>query len=66
MRMFGIVVFLLVAITLSTPIDSLVPTAPQVWYQKGEIHALVHFNMATFVKDADPGIYPNIKINGSF
>jgi len=31
------------------------PTPPQVWYQQGEIHALIHFNMATFAKDGDPG-----------
>ena len=26
------------------------PTAPQVWYQQAEIHALIHFNMATFIE----------------
>lgn len=31
------------------------PTPPQLEYQKHEIMALVHFNMATFAKDGDPG-----------
>lgn len=31
------------------------PTPPQVAWQKGEIMALVHFNMATFFEDGDPG-----------
>eukprot|EP00451_Oxyrrhis_marina_P003505 CAMPEP_0204274080 /NCGR_PEP_ID=MMETSP0468-20130131/24976_1 /ASSEMBLY_ACC=CAM_ASM_000383 /TAXON_ID=2969 /ORGANISM="Oxyrrhis marina" /LENGTH=458 /DNA_ID=CAMNT_0051250231 /DNA_START=32 /DNA_END=1408 /DNA_ORIENTATION=+ len=32
-----------------------VPTAPQLEYQQHEIMALVHFNMATFAKNGDPG-----------
>lgn len=31
------------------------PTAPQLAWQKGEIMALIHFNMATFFRDGDPG-----------
>ena len=31
------------------------PTAPQLAWQKGEIMALVHFNMATFFRNGDPG-----------
>jgi alpha-L-fucosidase len=31
------------------------PTAAQVAWQQGEIMALVHFNMATFFRDGDPG-----------
>ena len=31
------------------------PTASQVAWQQGEIMALVHFNMATFFRDGDPG-----------
>ena len=31
------------------------PTRSQSWYEHGEIHALVHFNMATFARDGDPG-----------
>ena len=31
------------------------PTPPQLKYQKDEIMALIHFNMATFAKDGDPG-----------
>ena len=31
------------------------PTAPQVAWQNGEIMALIHFNMATFFEDGDPG-----------
>lgn len=31
------------------------PTAPQLRYQRGEIVALTHFNMASFVKNGDPG-----------
>jgi alpha-L-fucosidase len=32
-----------------------VPTANQIRYQTGEIVALTHFNMASFVKNGDPG-----------
>ena len=31
------------------------PTPAQLKYQKNEIMALIHFNMATFAKDGDPG-----------
>ena len=31
------------------------PSAPQLWYSQGEIMALLHFNMASFVEDGDPG-----------
>jgi alpha-L-fucosidase len=31
------------------------PTAPQLKWQQTEIMALVHFNMATFYRDGDPG-----------
>lgn len=31
------------------------PTAAQAKYQRHEIMALIHFNMATFAKDGDPG-----------
>ena len=31
------------------------PTPPQVWYQQGEIHALIHFNMATYYGEAGCG-----------
>ena len=31
------------------------PTAPQLRYQTGEIVALTHFNMASFVQNGDPG-----------
>ena len=29
------------------------PSAPQLWYSQGEIMALVHFNMASFVEDGE-------------
>eukprot|EP01043_Picozoa_sp_COSAG02_P007808 COSAG02_NODE_240_length_27672_cov_67.291445_15_plen_361_part_00 len=32
-----------------------VPTQPQLDYYDSEIRALIHFNMATFVEDGDPG-----------
>jgi len=32
-----------------------VPSAPQLKYQQHEIMALIHFNMATFAGDGDPG-----------
>ena len=32
-----------------------IPTKSQVWYQQAEIHALIHFNMATFFHNGDPG-----------
>eukprot|EP00041_Stephanoeca_diplocostata_P020989 m.480671 g.480671 ORF g.480671 m.480671 type:complete len:634 (-) comp21709_c0_seq4:260-2161(-) len=35
------------------------PTAAQLRYQEGEIVALTHFNMATFVEDGDPGCNAN-------
>ena len=31
------------------------PTAPQLWYQESGLVALIHFNMATFIRDGDPG-----------
>jgi alpha-L-fucosidase len=31
------------------------PTAPQLAYYRSEIRALIHFNMATFIRDGDPG-----------
>ena len=31
------------------------PTGPQLAWQQGEIMALVHFNMATFFQNGDPG-----------
>jgi alpha-L-fucosidase len=31
------------------------PTAAQIAWQEGEIMALIHFNMATFFRDGDPG-----------
>ena len=31
------------------------PTSPQLRYQTGEIVALTHFNMASFVQNGDPG-----------
>ena len=31
------------------------PTAPQLAYYESEVRALIHFNMATFIKDGDPG-----------
>ena len=34
-----------------------IPTKSQVWYQQAEIHALIHFNMATFFHNGDPGCY---------
>ena len=32
-----------------------VPTGPQALYQRHEIMALIHFNMATYAGDGDPG-----------
>ncbi len=32
-----------------------VPTRPQLDYYDSEIRALIHFNMATFIEDGDPG-----------
>ena len=32
-----------------------VPTQPQLDYYDSEIRALIHFNMATFIRDGDPG-----------
>ena len=49
----------------SAPPSSNCPTAPQLWYEEGEIMALIHFNMATFVRDGDPGCTPenwNVKV----
>ena len=31
------------------------PTPPQLAYYHSEVRALIHFNMATFIKDGDPG-----------
>jgi hypothetical protein len=31
------------------------PTGPQIQYQQDEIMALIHFNMATFARNGDPG-----------
>ena len=31
------------------------PTAPQLAWQRNEIMALIHFNMATFFQNGDPG-----------
>lgn len=35
------------------------PTAAQLAWQTNEIMALVHFNMATFFRDGDPGCGPD-------
>ena len=63
---------LLPALTIAGVAASLaalpLPTPAQLWYQTGEIHALIHFNMATFAKDGDPGCQPdnwNTKVRGS-
>ena len=34
------------------------PTEPQLSYYDSEVRALVHFNMATFIEDGDPGCAP--------
>ena len=39
------------AMRLSLPL----PTTAQLQWQRGEVMALVHFNMATFYQDGDPG-----------
>lgn len=44
-------ILVLFAIAVGIPL----PTPAQVWYAQGEIHALIHFNMATFARDGDPG-----------
>lgn len=31
------------------------PTGPQLAYYRSELRALIHFNMATFIRDGDPG-----------
>ena len=43
--------------TAPTPAPTLpvLPTAPQLLYQQHEIMALIHFNMATFAHNGDPG-----------
>ena len=52
MLLFGILTCAsIVSLSTSLPL----PTKPQIWYQQGEIHALIHFNMASFAKDGDPG-----------
>ena len=38
-----------------------VPTAAQLRYQRAEIVALTHFNMASFVQNGDPGCKQNSK-----
>lgn len=40
---------------LKRPASLPVPTPAQLKWQEGEIMALVHFNMATFFQDGDPG-----------
>ena len=42
-------------VVASTPL----PSPGQLWYQHAEIHALIHFNMATFARDGDPGCQPD-------
>ena len=43
------------------------PTPAQLRYQKHEIMALIHFNMATFAKDGDPGCSEdNWNVNQSY
>lgn len=46
---------LLIAIILTLVSAAPKPTLPQLNWQKGEIMALIHFNMATFFKNGDPG-----------
>ena len=41
------------ALGASSPIP--VPTPAQLWYQESGLVALIHFNMATFIRDGDPG-----------
>jgi len=38
-----------------------VPTAPQLAYYRSELRALIHFNMATFIKDGDPGCSAEVR-----
>ena len=45
--------------------DVAIPTESQVWYQQAEIHALIHFNMATFWHHSDHGCYEENWVNGS-
>jgi len=53
--MFVVLLMTLVFAAVALNEDVSIPTAPQVWYQQAEIHALIHFNMATFFEDGDPG-----------
>lgn len=46
---------LLALVTVAALGSEVLPTPPQLRYQQGEIAALIHFNMATFVRDGDPG-----------
>eukprot|EP00933_Yihiella_yeosuensis_P015403 TRINITY_DN13443_c0_g1_i1.p1 TRINITY_DN13443_c0_g1~~TRINITY_DN13443_c0_g1_i1.p1 ORF type:complete len:477 (+),score=78.65 TRINITY_DN13443_c0_g1_i1:62-1492(+) len=46
---------LLTAANAEVATDLPIPTPSQVKYQQDEIMALVHFNMATFAQDGDPG-----------
>eukprot|EP00939_MAST-03C_sp_MAST-3C-sp1_P000548 g548.t1 len=52
----AIVALLLCLYTIgTTKAATPIPTNAQRWYQEAEIHALIHFNMATFFQDGDPG-----------
>ena len=53
--MWIIASLLLVAVNSVESTKVYIPTDSQVWYQQAEIHALIHFNMATYFHDGDPG-----------
>ena len=50
------------AVSFSSPVSKRplpLPTPAQLAWQEGEIMALIHFNMATFVGNGDPGCTEN-------
>jgi len=59
------VVVLIVLIYVSSATILPIPTAPQLAWQKNEIMALIHFNMATFFHNGDPGCNNSNWVNSS-
>lgn len=49
----------LMSVAAGCAASPVLPTPAQLAYQRGEIVALTHFNMATFVQDGDPACNPS-------
>lgn len=69
---FNMARFLLVStivLSVTASCASMIPTpsAPQLRYQSTDFVALIHFNMATFARDGDPGCTPrNWNVKASY